>query len=302
MSSGCSSGFVAIASLLVRWLGYLLLNVVIGAGRKANLRDMSGGDSTKLKVSCPRTFALAVRKLGVVQDFGNWQGNKWVWKVVLHRSLFDWEKDQWHVFMCLLDAVTIRNSIPDTLVWSFRSDGKFSVGSFQYQLEDNNINNQLDHKFIWQGCCPPKIKIFMWQVLRGRIMVRQVLHNFGIFPDTSVVCVLCNNKMKTIDHLFLLCPWAWKLWTVCMDWWGVVSCSNNSMKAWLQGWSGLCSSIEYRRARDSLFFALFWTIWAARNLMIFRGAATPVIQASDMVKLATCEVMKKGGVCVVSVK
>ncbi|KAK2644337.1 hypothetical protein Ddye_019532 [Dipteronia dyeriana] len=48
------------------------LNVVIGNGSKANFQDMSGGDSTRLKVACPRIFALAVRKHGVVQDFGNW--------------------------------------------------------------------------------------------------------------------------------------------------------------------------------------------------------------------------------------
>ncbi|KAK2651427.1 hypothetical protein Ddye_011283 [Dipteronia dyeriana] len=246
------------------------LNMVIG-GSKANFWDMSGGDSTRLKVACPRIFSLAVRKHGVVQDFGNWQGNRWVWKVALRRPSFDWKKYQRCVFMSLLDAITIKKSIPDTLVWSYYPDGKFSMESFRYRMEDQNFDNQLDHKFIWQGCCPPKIQIFIWQVLRGRIMVRQVLQNFGIVSETSLVCVLCNNETERIDHLFLLCLWAWKLWIVCMDWWGVANCANNSMKAWLQGWSGLCSSINSRRVWDTLFFPLSWTIWEAKNQMIFKG-------------------------------
>ncbi|KAK3219242.1 hypothetical protein Dsin_013212 [Dipteronia sinensis] len=65
------------------------LKIVIGDGSKANFWDMSSEDTIKIKVTCPRVYALAVRKHGVVRDFGSWQGSKWMWNVVLRRPLFD---------------------------------------------------------------------------------------------------------------------------------------------------------------------------------------------------------------------
>ncbi|KAK3219371.1 hypothetical protein Dsin_013341 [Dipteronia sinensis] len=47
------------------------LNIVLGDGSKANFWGMSGGDMIKIKVACPIVYALAIRKLGVVQDFGS---------------------------------------------------------------------------------------------------------------------------------------------------------------------------------------------------------------------------------------
>ncbi|KAK3224902.1 hypothetical protein Dsin_004764 [Dipteronia sinensis] len=48
----------------------------------------------KLRAACPRIYALAIKKHGVIQDFGRWQGMSWCWDVPLRRNLFDWENDQ----------------------------------------------------------------------------------------------------------------------------------------------------------------------------------------------------------------
>ncbi|KAK3187888.1 hypothetical protein Dsin_027449 [Dipteronia sinensis] len=124
---------------------------------------------------------------------------------------------------------------------------------------------------VCSGCCPPKVEIFIWQVLRGRVMVGQVLRNFEIVLDPSLDYGLCHEGSETIDHLFLHCSWSRNLWTSCMDWWGVTSCTNNSVKDWFQGWSGLCPKNRYRRAWDTLFSAIAWYIWESRNLLLFKG-------------------------------
>ncbi|KAK0600143.1 hypothetical protein LWI29_012039 [Acer saccharum] len=46
--------------------------VVVGNGRRAEFWELPGGDMLQLKLACPRIFALAIKKSGVVQDFEHW--------------------------------------------------------------------------------------------------------------------------------------------------------------------------------------------------------------------------------------
>lgn len=46
--------------------------VVIGDGGRANFWEMPGRDLVSLKLTCPRIFALAIKKQGAVKDFGRW--------------------------------------------------------------------------------------------------------------------------------------------------------------------------------------------------------------------------------------
>ncbi|KAK3220416.1 hypothetical protein Dsin_014386 [Dipteronia sinensis] len=186
--------------------------------------------------------------------------------------------------MSVLDCIVIRKSVSDTLAWTFCANGMFSVKSFRRGLEDPLIESCSYHSLIWQGICPPKIEIFVWQLLRGRVIVRKVLQEFGYGPTPSLLCPICNEGEETIDHLFLLCPWSWKLWKYCMDWWEVVSYMNNSLKNWFLGWSGLSISAKERRAWNTLFFTTTWTIREARNQMVFNGKSTDFSQAADTVK------------------
>ncbi|KAI9153915.1 hypothetical protein LWI28_018395 [Acer negundo] len=140
------------------------------------------------------------------------------------------------------------------------ADGKFSVGSFRIQLEDSISDFSVDHKLVWQDCCPPKVEIFNWQVLRGHVMVRQVLHRFGV-----------------------------------VQWWEVSSCLTDSIKTWFQGWHGLCPSISHRRVWDTLFAAVIWSIWESRNQLIFNGEDPSLTQAANIVKFRTALWFKHHG-------
>ncbi|KAK3193999.1 hypothetical protein Dsin_025309 [Dipteronia sinensis] len=64
------------------------LKIINGNGNMAEFWDIAGGDSLHLKSACPRIYALAVKKMGVIQDFGSWQGSRWVWEIDLRRPLF----------------------------------------------------------------------------------------------------------------------------------------------------------------------------------------------------------------------
>ncbi|KAK3230651.1 hypothetical protein Dsin_002532 [Dipteronia sinensis] len=199
--------------------------VVIGCGDKADFwNDIKVGERP-LKEVFSRMYALAVEKEGQVKKFGNWDSSIWRWEIKLRRLTFDWEKEQWNNLLSFLGGITIRNSVKDSIAWKFSSNGLFSVGSFRMRLDELDNEDQWLTRSSWHGFCPHKVEVFAWQLLRNRVLVREVLQRFGCLQDSSLVCPLCNNGIESINHLFLHCHWTWDLWTRCMGWWNVSSCS-----------------------------------------------------------------------------
>ncbi|KAK4857111.1 hypothetical protein QYF36_024580 [Acer negundo] len=137
-------------------------------------------DSVPLSKAFPRIFALATNKFGCINEFDSWSNSIWVWKINLRRPLFDWELEQWKCFKLMLDSIQLRFNFPDTLSWSYATNGIFSVSSFRTCLEVNTNAGDLNCDFLWKGLCPPKVKVFVWQLLKGRVLVRKVLLKFGM--------------------------------------------------------------------------------------------------------------------------
>ncbi|KAK3169155.1 hypothetical protein Dsin_000059 [Dipteronia sinensis] len=195
-----------------------------------------------------RIFALALNKTGNIKDFGRWIEDKWTWKMQLRRQLFDWEREQWKCFLAFLDNIAIRRLIPDTIAGSFDLSGMFTVRSFSKNLESLDSLEAMGHCDIWQDTCLPKVEVFAWSLMRGRILAKKVLTHFGFNVPSGIECSLCKSGVETIDHLFLSYSWTWRPWMGCMGWWSVVCCSAASIKAWWKGWKGLCPSAKQERA------------------------------------------------------
>ncbi|KAK2659273.1 hypothetical protein Ddye_005806 [Dipteronia dyeriana] len=135
--------------------------------------------------------------------------------------------------------------VPDILAWIPKRDGIFSVASFRKCLEEDPMINVDDFKFLWQGVSPPKIEIFLWQLLKGRVMVRKVLQRFGLDSSLSIFCPLCDQDEESVDHISLHCRLSWKLWSQCMAWWDVESCANKAVTGYLYFSKGWQSSEDF---------------------------------------------------------
>ncbi|KAK3188936.1 hypothetical protein Dsin_028497 [Dipteronia sinensis] len=89
-----------------------------------------------------------------------------------------------------------------------------------YVLASNKIG--CVNEFGSWGLCPPKVEVFVWQLLKGWVLVIEVLLKFGVAVQmASSGCPMCDGGSESIDHVFLLCEWSSKVWRVCMGWWGV---------------------------------------------------------------------------------
>ncbi|KAK3206841.1 hypothetical protein Dsin_020887 [Dipteronia sinensis] len=228
------------------------LQVVVGNGERVRFWEDLKWDSVPLQTAFPRMFSLSSNKEGRLHDFGRWQGLTWIWEVPLRRAVLGWEQEQWRCFMAALSCAN----------------------------QDFRSNPFL----IWNNYVPPKAEIFVWNLLRDRVPVKEVLGRFGMDFSSNMNCSLCCKQVETVDHLFLQCEWSWNLWLEGMSWWEVSSCANQRLSQWWECWNGFCPNSKAKRAWSSLFYAIVWAVWEARNALCFEGRELSLSNAADMVK------------------
>ncbi|KAK2640721.1 hypothetical protein Ddye_022484 [Dipteronia dyeriana] len=216
------------------------------------------------KKSFPRCFTLAVKKQGVVQDFGDWVESKWVWKIDTRRPLFDWELVQWRCLLTTLECFSIQRNLSDSVAWAMNLNGVFSVGSFIRELEVGTNSFSVVPNFIWKGLCPPKIEIFVWQLWKGKVLVKYVLHRREM------------SQLLSLDAHFVV----WKRRQL-------ITYFSIAVKDWLKGWNGFCPAPNQERVWCSMVIVTVWTIWESRNQVVYELVDQDVHQAADMVKYRT---------------
>ena len=117
---------------------------------------------------------------------------------------------------------------------------------------------------------PPKIECFAWLALQQRIATRHLLWSWGILPPgTSILCPLCSDPVKTVDHLLLHCEFAWRIWSSCLNWWGVSWVPPPSVSDMTSWWFDFNLKNLKKHICGSLFFAIIWNIWLCRNKKVF---------------------------------
>lgn len=61
---------------------------------------------------------------------------------------------------------------------------------------------------VWFGLIPPKVEIFVWQLLHGRLPVRSNLAARGIIDDGYISCPFCGVNEESVKHIFFDCMFA----------------------------------------------------------------------------------------------
>ncbi|KAK3230491.1 hypothetical protein Dsin_002372 [Dipteronia sinensis] len=128
--------------------------------------------------------------------------------------------------------------ISDAITWSGRYNGMFTVSSIRQGLVDSRNAALNSFKDVWQGICTPKIEFFMWQLIMGKVLVKDTMQIFCLDYGSNTKCPNCDSGMETADHVFLLCCCLKQLWDVFIGWWGISWCCNNFFKDWFDSWSG----------------------------------------------------------------
>ncbi|XVE48894.1 hypothetical protein DITRI_Ditri01bG0038300 [Diplodiscus trichospermus] len=157
-----------------------------------------------LKHSFPRIYALAINKHGKVKEFGQFVNNQWTWSISL-RTLYGWELQQWEELNKLIGNFHVTEKIEDRLVWKEATSGDYSVKQFCIDHINAFAPRQTTWKKVWSGLVPTKVEVFFWQVVLGKIAVKEQLAMRGLLNGSNIDCTLCGREIESANHLFFTC-------------------------------------------------------------------------------------------------
>lgn len=197
----------------------------------------------------------------------------WLRRLTFRRSLFVGEEALLTELQSFLSQVVLNNLGMDQLRWRWdENSGCFSV-KLCYEMLENSLNNSNPIgpmcNLIWSNACPPKIEIFLWQALQGKIATADELirRTSWLSGDYRVwVCVPYATRLK--NQLNISCSIA-----MFHGEFGLILCSGGACPPSIYGHLSWWMSHIYKEVENrcwhSCFFAVIWSIWLSRNEIIF---------------------------------
>lgn len=127
---------------------------------------------------------------------------------------------------------------------------------------------------LWKIQTPFSVQAFGWRSFHNRLPTKDKLRSIGgLSSSNDYVCVLCNNHVQDLDHLFFSCPTAMIVWcniTTLLD----IQVEGNG-SAWQNFllWRDNCRIKKgYRGITGMPWLAVMWSLWVLRNDILFNGS------------------------------
>lgn len=174
-----------------------------------------------LKKEFPRLFMLSMEKEGTLSSFMQRRDNAGVWKLLFRRPLLAWEEGEViRLHEVIRNVPCINLELQDSVSWAASSSGVFTVASLRNWHETTQSSLLQVPRLLWNNVAPPKAQFLSWLAWRGRVKTTDMMVKFGVLSPTMVnECPFCKNEAETVDHLFVLCPEGWKVWSKLLLWW-----------------------------------------------------------------------------------
>nr|GEW65496.1 RNA-directed DNA polymerase, eukaryota, reverse transcriptase zinc-binding domain protein [Tanacetum cinerariifolium] len=94
----------------------------------------------------------------------------------------------------------------------------FTVSTMRKHFESFTLSTYVE-KIRWNNLIPIKLNILTWRISLDRIPTRSNLDSRGIDLD-SILCPVCNDEIKTSQHLLIDCSIVKSFWILVSKWWG----------------------------------------------------------------------------------
>ncbi|XP_057418998.1 uncharacterized protein LOC130713229 [Lotus japonicus] len=232
-----------------------------------------------------RLYNLSRQKWNCVNTLGSWEHGRWHWKFLWRRPLvgreLEWEKG-------LLDAlgtVQLTKGVPDAWVWMPSNVGIYSVNSAYHFLQEPTLPDTDEALVsIWHSFAPSNVKGFAWRVLLDRFASRENLLKRQVITSLAdAQCALCNDYVETGFHLLFSCTFSLSVWQGCLHWLGCSFIQPSSARDHLSHFRFGINKLQQRLAL-SIWLAVIWSVWLARNEVVFRGGAANIDSVLELVK------------------
>jgi len=130
---------------------------------------------------------------------------------------------------------------------------------------------------VWKLEALPKIKFFIWALLKGKILTTENLQKIGINGPSR--CPNCYGAEETMHHLFVDCPYAVDCWKKLSLIDNLPWNSQHSIGEVIHVWKKSCPwknkrSNLVKRVWNTLPYTMLWSIWLARNQKTFKDKSS----------------------------
>eukprot|EP00253_Pinus_taeda_P021165 PITA_21165 len=246
-----------------------------GNGKSINIwsdKIMGSKPRNLHQASRPLQIWMEERNLTTLYDISTWNQNIWQdWKDLnLPIDLRDLWSNLKH---SLAGSAPTNSGVEDRYIWD-SSGGKFTVKEGYKVLQaTTQIANWNLHTTAWKSECLPKIKHFNWTLLKGKILTVENLRKRGIQGPSR--CCFCCAEEESIQHIFLLCPFAQSCWKQVINPM-TISESFDQITSLQKNW-GKCYPFPKKgkhninRLWKCIPATLCWKIWLARNNYVFNN-------------------------------
>lgn len=137
----------------------------VGNGKDVRFwEDWWIGDKT-LKHSFPRLYGLCFDKNKSIAEVFR----KGLASLSFRRTLYGDSLELWGHVREACEGVML-NQDRDRIKWSLNKNGIYTVKSYYRHLTENGV--KYPHNFMWKTKIPPRVRVFMWLVLRNNILTR----------------------------------------------------------------------------------------------------------------------------------
>ncbi|XP_010412434.1 PREDICTED: uncharacterized protein LOC104698724 [Camelina sativa] len=173
----------------------------------------------------------------------------------------------------------------DRYMWLLTKSGEYTAKS-GYQAASMMSSKHLIHsdclegfnweKEVWNLACLPKIKFFLWKLMKNALPTRANLCSRGI--NLSATCPLCGQD-ETQLHLFFHCNFAKHISSQAPVKYQLHTSSITHIRVGIEG-SRKLIWLPPTGLTDGAFGAwLLWMIWTSRNKLQFENKSIKPIEA-----------------------
>lgn len=217
----------------------------------------------------------------------------WKVKELMNQDSLDWNKNVVEDLFTKMEADIIL-SIPlslcnkkDRLIWHYDARGIFNVKSGYHaawnyhnqqssaaaSTSDTMVKGNIWNK-IWKAHIPPKVRSFVWRLIKGILPTRYALSKKVSIQDMK--CLFCNDQVESDTHLFKHC-------SVLVSYWKTGSFGKlfelhptNCLADWI-----LDVADNFNNELFDKFLTCLWVIWKERNNILWNnGGFCPTYMAS----------------------
>jgi hypothetical protein len=218
--------------------------------------------SAPLRERFPHIFECCETPFITVEGARVGPGTPGEWRLRFRRQFGLHEAVEWENLCREVQALPV-STRDDVISWSLEPSGSFSTRSMYLRLSHGA--EIVLFKDVWRTRVPPKVKIFLWQLIRGRLPTcEQVAKRHD---PSNGRCAMCG-EIEDCNHIFFGCHLAKFLWAGVRE---LLKCDWNPSGighfiTLAQNLSGPLRSLVWYT-----FAAQCWALWIIRNKLTIEG-------------------------------